>query len=150
LGGLEGRLFAPLALAYIVSLAASLLVSLTVTPVLASYLLPRARFLSHRGDPLLLRVLKWLDARLVRFSLRHARVVLGVVAVLAVFSVAAVFQMGGEFLPPFNEGTLTVNVQTEPGTSLQESSRLATRVEALLLAVPEVQSVARRTGRAER
>ncbi|HZY86487.1 MAG TPA: efflux RND transporter permease subunit, partial [Gemmataceae bacterium] len=149
LGGLEGRMFAPLGLAYVVSLAASLVVSLTVTPVLASYLLPRARFLGHRHDPLLLRALKWLDARVVRFALRHPRPILGATAVLATLSVLSVLGMGGEFLPPFNEGTLTVNVQAEPGTSLKESDRLGRRVEDLLLGVPEVLSVARRTGRAE-
>ncbi len=149
LGGIEGRLFAPLGLAYVVSLAASLLVSLTVTPVLASYLLPGARFLERGRDPVLLRGLKWLDERVVRFALYHPRMILGCVAVLVVLSVASVAGMGGEFLPPFNEGTLTVNVQAEPGTSLAESQRLAGRAEALLLEVPEVLSVARRTGRAE-
>jgi Cu/Ag efflux pump CusA len=149
LGGLEGRLFAPLGLAYIVSLAASLVVSLTVTPVLASFLLPRARFLEKRKDPLLLRGLKWLDARLVRFALRHPRPILAGVVVLASLSVLAVLGMGGDFLPPFNEGALTVNVQAEPGTNLRESDRLGRRVEDLLLEVPEVVSVARRTGRAE-
>jgi CzcA family heavy metal efflux pump len=149
LAGLEGRMFAPLGLAYIVSLAASLVVSLTVTPVLASYLLPGARFLTRRDDPLLLRSLKWLDARLVRFALRHPQAILRTVAVLAVLAVVSVFNMGGEFLPPFNEGTLTVNVQAEPGTSLAESDRLGRRVEQLLLEVPDVLSVARRTGRAE-
>jgi CzcA family heavy metal efflux pump len=149
LGGLEGRLFAPLGLAYVVSLAASLVVSLTVTPVLASYLLPRARFLEMRGDPIVLRGLKWLDARLVRFALRHPRPILACVVVLAALSVLGISGMGGDFLPPFNEGTLTINVQAEPGTNLRESDRLGRRVEELLLEVPEVLSVARRTGRAE-
>ncbi len=149
LAGLEGRMFAPLGLAYIVSLAASLLVSLTVTPVLASYLLPRARFLEHRGDPFLLRGLKWLDGHLVRFALRHPYAILTGVGVLVVLAFASVFGMGGEFLPPFNEGTMTINLEADPGTSLRESDRLGRRVEALLLEVPEVVSVARRTGRAE-
>jgi CzcA family heavy metal efflux pump len=149
LGGLEGRLFAPLGLAYVVSLGASLVVSLTVTPVLASYLLPRARFLGHRHDPLLLGVLKWLDGHVVRFALRHPRPILGAVAALVGLSVFSILGMGGEFLPPFNEGTLTINAQAEPGTSLKESDRLGRRLEALLLEVPEVLSVARRTGRAE-
>ncbi len=149
LSGLEGRLFAPLALGYLVSLAASLLVSLTVTPVLASYLLPGAKFLGHGGDPFVLRWLKWLDEKVVRFSLRHARGVLAVVAVLVILSVASVAGMGGDFLPPFNEGTLTVNVMTEPGTGLAESERVARQVETLLTQVPEVLSIARRTGRAE-
>jgi CzcA family heavy metal efflux pump len=149
LSGLEGRLFAPLGLAYLTSLLASLVVSLTVTPVLASLLLPRARFLSRRGDPFLLRWLKWLDERLLRLALRHPWPILVGVGVLALLSKLAVAWMGEEFLPPFNEGTLTVNVQTEPGTSLEESGRVASRAEALLLQVPEVVSVARRTGRAE-
>jgi CzcA family heavy metal efflux pump len=149
LTGLEGRLFAPLGMAYIIALAASLLVSLTVTPVLASLLLPRVRFLQRRGDPLLLRTLKWLDARLVRLALRHPRAVLGAVAALVCVSLLGIFGMGREFLPAFNEGTLTINVLAEPGTSLAESNRLGGQVERLLLDVPEVVSVARRTGRAE-
>lgn len=149
LGGLEGRLFAPLGLAYVVSLLASMVVSLTVTPVLASYLLPGARFLEQPNDPFLLRSLKWLDAGVVRFSLRHPYPLLVIVAALIVISVLSVFGMGGEFLPPFNEGTLTINMVAEPGTRLQESDRLGQRMEALLLAVPEVRSVTRRTGRAE-
>jgi CzcA family heavy metal efflux pump len=149
MAGLEGRIFAPLGLAYVTSLLCSLAVSLTVTPALAAYLLPNARFLAERGDTLLLRVLKAVFARALRWTLRHARLVLGIVAVLVAISVACLFGMGGEFLPPFNEGTLTINVQTEPGTSLDESARVAHRLERLLFAVPEVVAVSRRTGRAE-
>jgi CzcA family heavy metal efflux pump len=149
LSGLEGRMFAPLALAYIVSLLASLAVSLTVTPVLTSFLLPRARFLKHRRDPFLLRWLKWLDERVLRFALRHPWPILLGTLTLAVCSKLIVFWMGSEFLPPFNEGTLTINVQTDPGTRLAESVRVARRAEEALLQVPEVLSVSRRTGRAE-
>ena len=149
LSGLEGRLFAPLGLAYVVALLASLVVSLTVTPALASLLLPGSRAVLRPREPPLLRGLKWLDARLVRFSLRHHRGVLGAVVVLAGLSLTALAGMGGEFLPPFEEGTLTVNVQAEPGTSLSRSAELGRRVEALLAEIPEVVSVARRTGRAE-
>jgi CzcA family heavy metal efflux pump len=149
LAGLEGRMFAPLALAYIVSLLASLVVSLTVTPVLASFLLPKARFMEHREDPFLLRWLKRLDARVLRFTLRRPWPILIVTLVLAVLSKLIVFWMGAEFLPPFNEGTLTINVQTEPGTRLQESERIAARAEKLLLHIPEVLTASRRTGRAE-
>jgi CzcA family heavy metal efflux pump len=149
LAGLEGRMFAPLALAYLVSLLASLLVSLTVTPVLASYLLPGAHFLRRQGDPFLLRWLKRLDLHLLGFALRHPWPILVGTLVLAVLSKLAVFWMGAEFLPPFHESTLTVNVQTEPGTRLRESERVAGRAEAFLWQVPEVVSVARRTGRAE-
>jgi len=149
LAGLEGRLFAPLGLAYIVSLLCSLAVSLTVTPVLGHLLLANARLLDDAEDPFLLRGLKWLDERVLRFTLRHARGVLAVVALLVAASVTMIVWMGGEFLPPFNEGTLTINVQTEPGTSLAESGRVARLVEALVLEVPDVASLARRTGRAE-
>jgi CzcA family heavy metal efflux pump len=149
LSGLEGRMFAPLGLAYLVSLMASLAVSLTVTPVLASVLLPRARFLGHRRDPLLLRALKWADTRLLRATLRFPRPVVYGSLLLSALSMTAVFWMGSEFLPPFNEGTLTVTLQTPPGTSLAESGRVAARVEASLLTIPEVAAVARRSGRAE-
>ncbi len=149
LSGLEGKMFAPLALAYVVSLVASLVVSLTVTPALASLLLPRARFIKRKGDPLVLRFLKWADAKVIRWALRHPRKILLVSATLAIGSKFVVFGMGSEFLPPFNEGTLTVNIQTRPGTSLEESKRVAERAEVQLWQVPEVAAVARRTGRAE-
>ena len=149
LDGLEGRMFAPLGIAYVTSLLASLAVSLTITPVLGSFLLPGAKFLEDERDPLLLRGLKWITERVLRFTLRHAYAILAVVSVLVVLSITSIAWMGGEFLPPFNEGTLTINVQTEPGTSLGESNRVARQVEKLLLEVPEVLSVSRRTGRAE-
>jgi CzcA family heavy metal efflux pump len=149
MSGLEGRMFAPLGVAYIVSLMASLVVSLTVTPVLASLLLPKARIMERSQDPFLLRWLKRVDTHVLRFAVRHPWPIVAATLVLAVASKAVVFWMGSEFLPPFNEGTLTINVQTEPGTSLQESQRVARRAEALLLQVQEVISVSRRTGRAE-
>jgi CzcA family heavy metal efflux pump len=149
LSGLEGRMFAPLGLAYVVALLASLAVSLTVTPVLASLLLSRARIVERPGDPILLRGLKWLDARALRFTLRHPRPILAASLVLSVATMLAVIGMGSEFLPPFNEGTVTVNLQLPPGTSLSESSRVAERAEQSLLRIPEVTSVSRRTGRAE-
>jgi CzcA family heavy metal efflux pump len=149
LSGLEGRIFAPLGLAYLTALLASLVVSLTVTPVLASFLLPRARFLQHRSDPLLLRWLKWFDERVLRWALRHPWPILTAVAVLAILSKLAIFWMGSSFLPPFNEGTLTVNVTTRPGTSLVESTRVAAQAELLIRAIPEVLAITQRTGRAE-
>ncbi len=149
MSGLEGRMFAPLGLAYMTSLLASLVVSLTVTPVLASFLLSRAKFLAARKDPFLLRWLKWIDEKVLRFALRHPWPILAGVALLAVFSKLAIFWMGSTFLPPFNEGTLTVNVTTTPGTSLEESNRVAARAESLILDIPEVIAVTRRTGRAE-
>ena len=149
LAGLEGRMFAPLGLAYIVTLLASLVVSLTVTPVLAAYLLPRARFLRQEADPFLLRWLKWLDTYLLRFSLRHSSAVLAVVFVLVLASISCILWMGGEFLPRFNEGALTIAAMAPPGVSMEESNRIALRIERLLMEIPEVKHVSRRTGRAE-
>lgn len=149
LSGLEGRMFAPLGLAYLVSLMASLAVSLTVTPVLASLLLGRREEVRPHRDSPLLRGLKWLDTRLLRLTLRFPWPVAAVSLVLSAVTMLAVFGMGSEFLPPFNEGTVTVNLQLPPGTSLEESGRVAARAEQALLAVPEVVSVSRRTGRAE-
>jgi Cu/Ag efflux pump CusA len=149
MSGIEGRLFAPLGIAYIVALLCSLVVSLTFTPVLASVLLPRASFLADKREPLLLRWLKRWDERLLRWTLDRPRMVVAGVSVLVLLSCLALPWMGGEFLPPFNEGTATINLRLEPGTSLSESQRVAGRVESILLEVPEVLSVARRTGRAE-
>ncbi len=149
LSGLEGRLFAPLGFAYLVALLASLVVSLTVTPALSAVLLGRARLLEREQDSWLLRGLKWLDAGLVRWSLRHPWKIVAGVVLLGAGSLLALAGMGSEFLPPFNEGTLTINVQVEHGTSLAESVRVAERAATLLLAVRESVSVARRTGRAE-
>jgi CzcA family heavy metal efflux pump len=149
LAGLEGRMFAPLGLAYVTTLLCSLVVSLTVTPVLASFLLPRARFIEHKEDPFVLRWLKRFIAPGVRFALRHPWPILAATLLVGVLSKVAIGWMGTEFLPPFNEGTLTINLQTEPGTSLDESDRVARRAEERILQVPEVLSVSRRTGRAE-
>ncbi len=149
LSGLEGRMFAPLGLAYLVSLAASLAVSLTVTPALASYLLPASAGRGHGRDPLVLRGLKWVDAKLLRLTLRRPWPILVVSLVLSVVTMSAVLGMGSEFLPAFNEGTVTVGLQLPPGTSLAESGRVAALAEQSLLQIPEVAAVSRRTGRAE-
>ncbi len=149
MSGIEGRLFAPLGIAYIVALLCSLVVSLTFTPVLSSILLPHAPILAKKREPLLMRWLKGWDAILLRWTLAHPRFVIATVSVLVLLSCLTLPWMGGEFLPPFNEGTATINLRLEPGTSLAESQRIAGRVEAILLQVPEVLSVARRTGRAE-
>jgi CzcA family heavy metal efflux pump len=149
LAGLEGRMFAPLGLAYLTTLLASLVVSLTVTPVLASYLLPGANFLMRKNDPLLLRWLKWADTHLLRFTLRYSTAVLVVVTGLMAISVSCIAWMGGEFLPPFNEGSLTIAAMAPPGVSMEESNRIAGRIERLLAEIPEVKHVSRRTGRAE-
>jgi CzcA family heavy metal efflux pump len=147
--GLEGRLFAPLGLSYIVSLGVSLFVSLTVTPALASYLLPGAKFLDEKRDPWLVRAVKGVVRRVLEWTLDHSGLVLGSVLLGIIVSIVGVSSMGGEFLPEFHEGTYTVNLQCVPGTSLQESKRIAGECERMLLEIPEVISVSRRTGRAE-
>ncbi len=149
LSGLEGRMFAPLGLAYLTTLLVSLVVSLTVTPVLASYLLPNAKFLQHKADPFMVRWLKWADTYLLKFTLRHSTAVLAVVSMLVVLSISAIMWMGGEFLPSFNEGTLTISVIAPPGVSMKESNRIAGTIGDMLLEIPEVSHVSRRTGRAE-
>ena len=149
LDGLDGRMFAPLGMSYMTSLMASLAVSLTITPVLAFYLLPGAKFLNDRSDPFLLRALKKIVEVVLRVTLKHANSVLIVILVCVTLSLTTLYWMGGEFLPPFNEGTFTISFQTEPGTSLIESQRLADRAEQMLLDIPEVTAVSRRTGRAE-
>jgi Cu/Ag efflux pump CusA len=145
MAGLEGRMFAPLGVAYITSLLCSLVVSLTFTPVLGSFLLSHAKLLERETDPFLMRWLKHANAAMLRFTL----LILSCVAVLVTVTCTSIFWMGGEFLPPFNEGTLTINLRMEPGTSLDESQRVAERAERLILNVPEVLSVSRRSGRAE-
>ena len=148
LPGIEGRLFTPLGLAYIVSILASMLVATTLTPVMCFWLLPGMKRLDH-GDSPLVRWLKALDKRLLHWSFRHARKLLAGAALAVVVAGVAVAWFPRAFLPPFNEGTLTVNVLLDPGTSLAESNRIGALAETLALQVPEVTQVGRRTGRAE-
>jgi HME family heavy-metal exporter len=148
LSGIEGRLFTPLGLAYVVSILASLLVSLTVTPVLSSLLLPKARVIAH-GDGWLVARLKAWDRSLLAWSFAHPRQVLLPAILLVVLAAASIPFLGRAFLPPFNEGTVTVNLLLAPGTSLSESNRIGTIAERLILGVPEAISTGRRTGRAE-
>lgn len=149
LGGIEGRLFTPLGIAYIVSILASLLVSLTVTPVLAYWLLPRANFMKHDRDSLLLRVLKAVAGWAIRLSLRFPWAILAAVAVATLVSVGVVMQLGRDFLPPFDEGTVQVNVILPPGTSLDASNRIAAMVDERIRTVSGVANFSRRTGRGE-
>ena len=149
LPGMEGRLMRPLGLAYVAALLASLVVSLTVTPVLCSLLLPHSRAL-ERGEPWLLRTLgRWYRPTLA-WALRRRTLVLGGTAVLSLAALAVVPTLGRTFLPEFNEGALTVSVVSAPGITLAESDALGREVEAALLEFPEVVSTSRRTGRAER
>ena len=149
LGGMEGRLFVPLGVAYIVSIIASLVVSLTVTPVLSYWLLPNAKFMAEEKDGLLLRVLKRVAGVVIRFSVRHPWPILIAVLVAVGISGLAVSRMGRDFLPPFDEGTVQVNVMVQPGTSLEASDRIGRMADEQLMKVPGVVTVARRTGRAE-
>lgn len=148
LGGIEGRMFVPLGIAYIVSILASLVVSITVTPALASYLLPKAKA-TERGDGWMVRQLKRGNAWVLDRTLSRPMPVIALSATLIVASIAVVPFFGKEFLPSFNEGTAVVNVIAPPGTSLTESNRIGAIAEREILKVPEVVSVGRRTGRAE-
>ncbi|NBD21158.1 CusA/CzcA family heavy metal efflux RND transporter [Aquabacterium fontiphilum] len=148
LPGIEGRLFVPLGVAFIVSTLASLLVSVTLTPVLASWLLPRTAS-GHHGDT---RVLAWLKARYrvaLVWALARPRRVIGASALAVVAAAASVPWFPTTFLPPFNEGTLLVGLRLNPGVTLAESVALARQAEHLVMTVPEVVYVGRRSGRAE-
>jgi len=149
LSGMEGRLFAPLGVAYIVSILSSLLVSLTLTPVLCYWLLSGARFMQHGKDGLLLRVLKWLAGVAIGTSIRFSRTMLA--GALACVVIAGMFLMSLErdFLPPFNEGVAQLNVVLPPGTSLRKSNSIAEIVMRRLMQIEGVEAFARRTGRAE-
>ena len=149
LSGVEGRLLAPLGLAYITALVASLVVSLTVTPVLASYLLPKMRAMRDEKDGFLVRFLKKWDEKLLHRTINHPWLVVVGATVLFLIAISTLPFVGTSFLPEFNEGTLTINIQAQPGTSLVESNRIGQIAEKLLLEVPEVISTGRRTGRAE-
>jgi copper/silver efflux system protein len=149
LSGVEGRMLRPLGIAYIVSILASLVVALTVTPALATYLLPRARALETDDESWISRTLKRLYApSLERAVARPLHVIAGA-ALLTVAAVAAVPTLGRSFLPEFQEGTLVVSALTVPGTSLDESDAIGRRIEEILLAHSAVVETARRTGRAE-
>jgi CzcA family heavy metal efflux pump len=149
LQGLEGRLLAPLGLAYVISLIASLFVSLTLTPVLCSWLLPRAKAMTRAGDSFVVRHLKSWDRRLLDFSLTNPWRVIGIALAAFVIALGTATLLGREFLPPFNESSITVNVVSAPGTSLGESNRVGRAAEQAILGLPNVHSTGRRTGRAE-
>lgn len=148
LPGIEGRLFTPLGLAYIVSILASMVVAITLTPVLCYYLLPKMKHLAHGDSPLMQKLKTW-DERLLNWSFDRARALLIAAAAMVVIAMALVPLFSKSFLPPFNEGTLTINLMLNPGSSLAESNLVGTRAEQILMAVPEVTQVGRRTGRAE-
>ena len=175
LSGMEGRMLVPLGVAFITALAASTIVALTLTPVLCSYLLKNkgknlpqpqepaeamsamANEKNHRAltrnnagsDSIVAKWLKrWYEAALHR-SLQHSRAVTGCTVGLFIVALCLFFTLGRSFLPPFNEGSFTINISTLPGISLEESDRIGRRAEELLMSIPEIQTVARKTGRAE-
>lgn len=148
LGGIEGRLFTPLGIAYVVSIGASLLVALMLTPVLCYYLLPSLAAKQHH-DSWLVQRLKAATERLLLWAAPKRRAVFAGAFVLTAVSSLLLSQIPRSFLPPFNEGTLTVNLLLQPGSSLSMSNQVGTLAEQLLLTVPEVSQVGRRTGRAE-
>lgn len=151
LSGIEGRMLAPLGVAFVVALFASTIVALTLTPVLCSYLLGGEKSLAKRLDqePWLARSLKGVYRRSLDWALGHRTVILGTTLAALVSAVAIFFTLGMNFLPPFNEGSFTINLSTMPGISLDESDRIGRTAEQLLLEIPEIQTVARKTGRAE-
>ena len=149
LSGMEGRMLIPLGVAFIVALFASTIVALTLTPVLCSYLLGGRR---DGGIPKEAFVAVWLKKyyrRALLWALGHKRTVLSATAVLFLAALGTFFTLGRSFLPSFNEGSFTINVSTLPGISLEESDRIGRQAEELLLSIPEIRTVARKTGRAE-
>jgi CzcA family heavy metal efflux pump len=149
LSGVEGRIFTPLGIAYVTSIAASLIVFLTATPALCAYLLPRMKHLDDAKEGPVVRAIKWVQALILKvlFPLRYA--VFAVFALFLGFGVWLTSEFGQAFLPEFNEGALNVSVVMAPGTALAESNRIAATAERLVLDLPEVIKVGRRSGRAE-
>jgi len=146
--GIEGLFFAPLGIAYITSIFASLLVSITLTPVLCSYLLPHMKMGPHK-DAWVVRKLKEANGRLLARVLDTPRPLLAGVGLACVVAIAIVPTLPRAFLPPFNEGSLMIEMSLQPGISLEESVRIARVAERVLMVIPEIRSVGRRTGRAE-
>ncbi|MBB3205023.1 HME family heavy-metal exporter [Rhodopirellula rubra] len=149
LSGMEGRLFAPLGVAYIVSILSSLLVSLTVTPVLSYWLLGKQKLKGHEKDGFVLRGIKWIGDKVIRFSLTVPRFNLAVTAVLVALAGMFLMSLERDFLPPFNEGAVQLNVVLPPGTSLATSNDISGRVETRLREIEDIEGFIRRTGRAE-
>ena len=147
LSGMEGRMLVPLGVAFIVALMASTIVALTVTPVLCSFLLGKKG--SHPKEAFITRKMKAGYEKALAWSICHKRLVLGTTAALFVVSLGLFFTLGRSFLPSFNEGSFTINVSTLPGVSLEESDKIGREAERLLLSIPEINTTARKTGRAE-
>jgi HME family heavy-metal exporter len=149
LSGMEGRLFAPLGVAYIVSILCSLLVSLTLTPVLSYWLLSNAKFVSREKDGPLVGWLKWLAGGVISFSLRYSGAILLLGCAAVAVAVIYLMRLERDFLPPFNEGVVQLNLVLPPGTSLRKSSQISETAMNRLKEIKGVQAFSRRTGRAE-
>lgn len=149
LSGIEGKLFVPLGIAYIVSILASLVISLTVTPVLCSFVLPSSKSLQRPNQSPLINLLQRLGRWVLARTLGRPVIILFVCMALLAGSLSLLPKMGRNFLPTFNEGTATIGIALAPGVSLAESDRVGMKVEQVIMGVPEVKSTVRRTGRAE-
>ena len=149
LSGMEGRMLKPLGITFIISLMASTLVALTVTPVLSSFMLGSQNSDKTGREPALVRWLKKYYGKALNWSLGHKKTILCGVGALLVAAVVMFFTLGGSFLPAFNEGSFTISISTDPGISLEESDRMGRTAEKLLLSIPEIKTVGRKTGRAE-
>ena len=149
LTGMEGRMLVPLGIAFIVALFASTVVALTLTPVLCSYLLGRNKSDKLPKEAFVARWLKGVYEKALVWVLNHKRITLGSTIALFIIALGCFFTLGRSFLPPFNEGSFTINISSLPGISLEESDKMGHRAEMLLLSIPEIQTVARKTGRAE-
>ncbi|WP_295728042.1 efflux RND transporter permease subunit [uncultured Muribaculum sp.] len=149
LHGIEGRLLGSLGIAFIISLIASTIVALTLTPVLCSYLLDKSAARSADKEPIAAAWLRRTYGKGLASSMRHKRAILWCVGVLFAVSMFMIFTLGRSFLPPFNEGSFTINISAMPGISLEESDRIGRTAEKIIMEVPEINTVARKTGRAE-
>lgn len=149
LSGMEGRMLKPLGITFIISLMASTLVALTVTPVLSTFLLGSQNSDKTGKEPALVRWLKKYYEKALNWSVGHKKSLLFGVGALLAAAVVMFFTLGGSFLPAFNEGSFTISISTVPGISLEESDRMGRTAEELLLSIPEIKTVGRKTGRAE-
>ncbi|NDV57933.1 efflux RND transporter permease subunit [Bacteroides sp. 519] len=149
LTGMEGRMLVPLGIAFIVALCASTLIALTLTPVLCSYLLGKNKSDKLPKEAFIAVWLKGIYQKALVWVLNHKKGILGGTIALLVVTLVLFFTLGRSFLPPFNEGSLTINIGSMPGISLEESDKMGHHAEMLLLTIPEIQTVARKTGRAE-
>lgn len=149
LQGIEGKIFTPLAVAFILSMGLSTLVALTLTPVLSYYLLPSVKSLGYGKDPMIVRVLKYLHRKILGAFLKIPKTVFVAVVGICAYSFFFLSQTGQEFLPPFNEGSFNISVASAPGTNLEESNRIGQKAEEILLSIPDVVSTGRKLGRSE-